>query len=43
LTADGLLAIAIQHENDHLQGKLMIDHLGLIKRRIVHRQLTKGD
>ncbi|MBM4357368.1 MAG: peptide deformylase [Deltaproteobacteria bacterium] len=43
LSADGLLAIAIQHENDHLQGKLMIDHLGLIKRRIVHRQLTKGD
>lgn len=42
LSADGLLAIAIQHEHDHLQGKLMIDHLGVIKRRIVHRQLTKG-
>ncbi|MBM4374541.1 MAG: peptide deformylase [Deltaproteobacteria bacterium] len=42
LKADGLLAIAIQHEHDHLQGKLMIDHLGLIKRRIVHRQMTKN-
>ena len=41
LEADGLLAIAIQHENDHLDGKLMVDHLGLIKRRLVHRQIVK--
>ncbi|HEY8431559.1 MAG TPA: peptide deformylase [Sandaracinaceae bacterium] len=41
LEADGLLAVAIQHEYDHLEGKLMIDHLGLIRRRIVHRQMTK--
>jgi peptide deformylase len=41
LEADGLLAIAIQHENDHLDGKLLIDHLGLIRRRLVHRQMTK--
>ncbi len=41
LEADGLLAIAIQHEHDHLEGKLMVDHLGLIKRRIVHRQMVK--
>lgn len=41
LEADGLLAIAIQHENDHLDGKLMVDHLGLIKRRLVHRQMIK--
>src|SRR5262245_47712733 len=27
LEADGLMAIALQHENDHLNGKLMIDHL----------------
>jgi peptide deformylase len=43
LTADGLLAVAIQHEHDHLEGKLMIDHLGMIKRRIVHRQMIKRD
>lgn len=41
LEADGLLAVAIQHENDHLDGKLMIDHLGLLRRRLVHRQMTK--
>ncbi|MBN8615486.1 MAG: peptide deformylase [Deltaproteobacteria bacterium] len=41
LEADGLLAVAIQHENDHLDGKLMVDHLGLIKRRLVHRQMIK--
>jgi peptide deformylase len=41
LEADGLFAIAIQHENDHLDGKLMIDHLGLIRRRLVHRSMTK--
>ncbi len=43
LTADGLLAVAIQHESDHLDGKLMIDHLGMLKRRIVHRKMIKRD
>jgi peptide deformylase len=41
LEAEGLLAIAIQHENDHLDGKLMVDHLSLIRRRLVHRAMTK--
>jgi peptide deformylase len=41
LEADGLLAIAIQHEYDHLQGKLMIDHLGPLKKRILHRKMSK--
>lgn len=41
LEADGLLAVAIQHENDHLDGKLMVDHLGIIKRRLVHREMLK--
>ncbi|MEC7522565.1 MAG: peptide deformylase [Myxococcota bacterium] len=41
LEADGLLAVAIQHENDHLDGKLMIDRLGLIKKRLVHRAMVK--
>jgi peptide deformylase len=41
LEADGLLAIAIQHENDHLDGVLMIDHLGTLKRRLVHREMTR--
>jgi peptide deformylase len=41
LEADGLLAIAIQHENDHLEGKLMIDRVGLLKRRMIDRQMRK--
>ena len=41
LEADGLLAIAIQHENDHIEGKLMIDRLSALKRRIVHRAMQK--
>jgi len=41
LEADGLMAIALQHEFDHLQGKLMIDHLSPLKRRIVHRAMQK--
>ena len=41
LEADGLLAVAIQHELDHLEGKLMIDHLGILRKRMVHRQMQK--
>jgi peptide deformylase len=41
LEAEGLLAVAIQHENDHLQGVLMIDHLGPLKKRLVHRKMQK--
>lgn len=41
LTSEGLLAVAIQHENDHLDGKLIIDHVGAVKRRIIHRKMLK--
>jgi peptide deformylase len=41
LEAEGLLAIALQHEFDHLQGVLMIDHMGPLKKRIVHRKMQK--
>lgn len=41
LEAEGLLGVAIQHENDHLQGVLMIDHLGPLKKRIVDRKMKK--
>ncbi len=43
LEADGLLAVAIQHENDHLEGKLMIDRVGVLKRRIIHRKMLKRE
>lgn len=39
--ADGLLAVAIQHENDHLDGVLMVDHLGPLRKRLALRKLGK--
>jgi peptide deformylase len=41
LEAEGLLSIAIQHEYDHLRGVLMIDHLGPLKKRLLHRKMLK--
>jgi peptide deformylase len=41
LEAEGLLAVAIQHEYDHLQGLLMIDHLGPLKKRLLHRKMLR--
>lgn len=41
LETEGLLAVAIQHEYDHLQGVLMIDRLGPLKRRLLHRKMLK--
>jgi peptide deformylase len=41
LEAEGLLAIAVQHENDHLDGVLMIDHMGTLKKRMVQRKMQK--
>jgi peptide deformylase len=41
LEAEGLLAVAIQHEYDHLQGVLMIDHLGPLKKRMVARKMQR--
>lgn len=41
VAADGLLAVAIQHEFDHLEGVLMIDHLGVLKKRIVNRKMQR--
>ena len=38
--ADGLLARIIQHEYDHLLGKLFIDHLPLLKRQMLKRKLS---
>lgn len=41
LELEGLLAVAIQHEYDHLQGILMIDRLGPLKKRLLHRRMIK--
>ena len=39
--ADGLLAICIQHELEHLDGKLFIDHLSKVKRDMIVRRVEK--
>lgn len=41
LAAEGLLAKCIQHEIDHLEGVLFVDHLSSLKRNIILRKLTK--
>lgn len=41
LAADGLLAICIQHEMDHLDGKLFVDYLSPLKREMVRKKLAK--
>jgi peptide deformylase len=41
--ADDLLAVAIQHENDHLDGKLIIDHISVLRRRLVNRAMKKQE
>lgn len=40
-TAKGLLAICIQHEMDHLNGILFIDHISRIKRERIEKKLAK--
>ena len=42
IKANGLLAVALQHELDHLNGVLMIDKLNAIKRRMMGRKLAKA-
>ena len=42
-TADGLLAVCIQHEIDHLNGKLFIDYLTPLKRRMIQKKILKQD
>ena len=42
LEADGLLATCLQHEIDHLNGTLFIDHLSRLKREIVIRKFTQA-
>lgn len=40
--ADGLLAIAFQHEIDHLDGILFVDHLSVLKRELFQRKVRKA-
>ena len=42
IAADGLLATCIQHEMDHLDGILFVDHISALKRNIILRKLVKA-
>ena len=39
--ADGLLSVCIQHEMDHLQGKLFVDYLSEMKRKRIQKKMEK--
>ena len=41
LAAEGLLAVCIQHEMDHLEGKLFVDYLSELKRTRIRKKLEK--
>jgi peptide deformylase len=41
LEAEGMLAVCIQHEIDHLEGKLFVDYLSELKRQLIRRRLQK--
>lgn len=42
LEADGLMAVALQHENDHLNGVLMVDKFNAIKRRMIGKKVARA-
>ncbi|MGC4029389.1 MAG: peptide deformylase [Steroidobacteraceae bacterium] len=39
---DGMLAVCLQHEMDHLEGKLFVDYLSELKRQRIRKKLEKG-
>lgn len=42
MEADGLLSVCIQHECDHLEGKLFVDYLSSLKRTRIQKKLLKS-
>lgn len=43
INADGLLAVCIQHEMDHLDGKLFVDYLSPLKRQRIREKISKQE
>ncbi|GMU00861.1 peptide deformylase [Corallococcus caeni] len=41
LRCDGLLAIAVQHETDHLDGTVFVDHVSTLKREFIRKRMKK--
>ncbi len=42
IKAKGLLSVAIQHEMDHLEGKIFLDYLSNVKRQLIRKKLIKS-
>jgi peptide deformylase len=42
IDCEGMLAVCIQHEMDHLEGTLFIDHLSRLKREMMLKKLAKA-
>ena len=41
IDCNGLYAVALQHEMDHLNGKVFVEHLSRLKRDVAKRKMTK--
>jgi peptide deformylase len=41
MECDGLLAIAVQHETDHLMGTVFVDHLSSLKRELIRKRMKR--
>ncbi len=41
ITAEGYYAVAIAHEYEHLEGKLLVDHAPLVRRELIRRKSKK--
>jgi len=41
LTCEGLLAVAVQHETDHLKGVMFVDHISSLKRELIRKRMKK--
>lgn len=41
LRCDGLLAIAVQHETDHLNGTVFVDHVSTLKRELIRKRMKR--
>ena len=42
LVANGLLSVVIQHEMDHLEGKMMVDSISNVKREMIRKKISKA-
>lgn len=42
IDADGMLSVCVQHEIDHLEGKLFVDYISALRRKMIIRKLQKS-